>query len=146
MRCLISFTIIALLICSSCINSSKAYKTDSIQSEFQQFDNAPLVHIVLLKVKENVDSKKLIEEIEKLNGIPGLINLEVGTFKDLGDTRALSAYSIIIQMRFENEKDYQTYQQHPIHLRLKENTKSYLASPPSTYDYWKVKIKNTAIK
>ena len=132
--------------CSSCINSSKAHKTDSTQSEIQQFDNAPLVHIVLLKVKENIESKKLIEEIEKLNGIPGLVNLEVGTFKDLGDTRALSAYSVIIQMRFENEKDYQTYQQHPIHLALKENTKSYMAGPPSTYDYWKVEIENAVNK
>jgi len=40
-------------------------------------------------------------------------------------------------MSLKNEKAYQDYQKHPIHLALKENTKQYMAGPPVTYDFVK---------
>ena len=100
-------------------------------------DTYPLVHLVYFKVKSDSDQVKLIEEINKLEGIEVLHDLEVGSFEDLGDQRALSDYQVVMQMSFKSEADYKTYQAHPIHLALKENAKSLLAGPPATYDYLK---------
>lgn len=135
MRYFISLLLLTAICCSSCTKPTKIQKTEFVKTEFNQHNTAPLVHIVLLKVKENAAIDELILEIQKLSAIPEVKNLEVGTFKDLGDTRALSEYAVLMQMRFENEPDYQVYQKHPIHLALKENTKLYLAGPPVTYDY-----------
>lgn len=95
-----------------------------------------LVHIVYFKLKEDASKKGLIAEIKKLKNIEVLDNLEVGVFEDLGDSRAMSDYDVMMQMEFENEEDYKTYQAHPIHLALKKAVGAYLAGPPVTYDYW----------
>lgn len=95
-----------------------------------------LVHIVYFKLKEDASKDGLIAEIKKLEGIDVLKNLEVGTFQDLGDKRAMSQFDVVMQMEFENETDYKIYQAHPIHLALKAAAGAYLAGPPVTYDYW----------
>ncbi len=95
----------------------------------------PLVHMVYFKTKENADIKTLIKEIQKIEAIPVLKNLEVGTFKNLGDSRAMSEFGVFMQMRFANEADYQSYQNHPMHIALKKSAGPYLAGPPVTYDY-----------
>ncbi|MEM8908372.1 MAG: hypothetical protein AAGD05_11045, partial [Bacteroidota bacterium] len=64
-------------------------------------------------------------------------DLQVGTFTDLGDTRALQQYHLVMQMGFSGQQAYQSYQQHPIHVALKEKLAEYLAASPSTYDYTK---------
>ncbi|MDF1864785.1 MAG: Dabb family protein [Saprospiraceae bacterium] len=102
----------------------------------QSNDAKQLVHIVLLKLKEDVDKPALINEIKKLENIEEVKNLNIGAFQDLGDARAMSDYEIVLSMEFEAEEAYQTYQAHEIHLKLKENIGKYLAGPPVTYDYW----------
>lgn len=96
-----------------------------------------LVHIVLFKLKPGADQDKMIAEIKKLEAIPVIQELEVGPFQNLGDTRALSEYAIIMEMSFQDSTAYQKYQAHPIHQALKENTLSLLGGPPATYDYIK---------
>jgi len=95
-----------------------------------------LVHVVYFKMKADASKEDLITEIKKLEEIEVLHNLEVGVFEDLADPRAMSDYDIIMQMEFEKEADYKTYQAHPIHLALKAAVGQYLAGPPVTYDYW----------
>ena len=93
-----------------------------------------LIHVVYFKAKEDkVDA--LIEAIHSLKSIPVLKGLQVGTFKDLGDDRALSEYNVVMQMGFEDEAAYKVYQEHPIHLELRENAKAMLTGPPATYDF-----------
>jgi len=96
-----------------------------------------LVHIVMFRLKSDADQAKLIEEVVKLKGVEGLMDLQVGPFEELGDKRALSEYAMMVEMSFENKAAYQKYQAHPLHLALKENLKSLMAGPPATYDYLK---------
>lgn len=109
----------------------------SLELEQQQTEQAALVHIVLFKLKPDADHNQLIAEIKKMAEIPGVYDLEVGPFENLEDKRALSDYSILMQMSFKDEAAYKVYQAHPLHLALKENTLAMMAGPPATYDYLK---------
>ena len=100
-------------------------------------EEASLVHIVLFNIKDGADQAALIAEIKKLETINEIKELEVGPFENLGDERALSDYELIMQMSFVSNEAYQSYQEHPIHLALKEATKAYLGGPPATYDFIK---------
>ncbi|MEO1518730.1 MAG: Dabb family protein [Bacteroidota bacterium] len=107
----------------------------SIKAKIEPEGN--LVHLVMFKLKADADANALVAEIKKLETIEGVMDLEVGTFEDLGDERALSEYGLAMQMSFQDAAAYQKYQQDPIHLALKEATKAYLAAPPVTYDFTK---------
>lgn len=117
-------------------------KLEAAQAEIETLRITPtekdetgdLVHVVYFKVKPDATAQ-LLKEIEKLESIDVLHGLEVGSFKDLGDKRALADYQVVMKMTFDNEADYKTYQAHPLHLKLKENAKALLAGPPATYDY-----------
>jgi len=94
-----------------------------------------IVHVVYFKLKPDANSAALIKEIKKIAAIEGLEELEVGTFKDLKDKRALSEFGVVMQMGFDTEAAYQAYQKHPLHIELKNNVGQYLAGPPVTYDF-----------
>jgi len=96
-----------------------------------------LVHVVLFQLQPDADQAKLVAEVNKLKDIEGLMDLQVGPFKELGDKRAMSEYQMMMEMSFDNETIYKKYQAHPLHLALKENLKSLMAGPPATYDYFK---------
>lgn len=103
-------------------------------SDLQKVETAKLVHVVFFKVKAEAEAD-LIVEIKKLEGIPVIQDLEVGTFENLEDPRALSYYNIVMEMSFADKAAYEVYQKHPLHLALKDNTKSMMTGPPATYDY-----------
>lgn len=112
---------------------------EDLQKQFDQASqssDSSLVHIVYFKLKPNASQAELIQKIRTLEEIEVLRGLEIGAFKDLGDQRALSDYQLVMQMDFESVKDYQTYQSHPIHQKLKQDLGAFLAGPPATYDYW----------
>lgn len=109
---------------------------EKLQAEASK-DGGKLVHIVYLKLKPEASIEEVVEEIEKIGSIEQVHGLEIGTFEDLEDPRALSEYQVIFQMSFDSKEDYATYQAHPTHLGLKGNLKSVLAAPPATYDYLK---------
>lgn len=80
-----------------------------------------------------------MDKMEKMEAIPVLSNLEIGKFQDLGDQRAMSDFSIVMQMDFDSEENYRRYQEHPIHLALKRAIGLFLGASPITYDYWTIK-------
>jgi hypothetical protein len=94
-----------------------------------------LIHLVFFNVKPTASLDSLITEIKTLKAIEVVKDLEVGPFQDLGDTRALSDYALLMQLTFDSAADYKIYQGHPIHLALQANTKSLMAGPPATYDF-----------
>ena len=96
-----------------------------------------LVHLVFFKVKSDTDQVALIAEIKSLENIKEVMDLEIGPFEDLGDARALSEYTILLQMNFADKAAYQVYQKHPIHLALQRNIGQFMAGPPATYDFRK---------
>ena len=138
-----------ILIIASCSDSAVQEELSKIQSELDAAKTTiselkeaiepegDLVHLVFFKVKANADQAAFIAEIKKLEDIEEVMDLEVGPFEDLGDARALSDYSLMMQMSFADSTAYQNYQKHPIHLALKDNTKQYMAGPPATYDFVK---------
>ena len=76
-----------------------------------------------------------MNELERLEVIKEVQNLEIGVFEDLGDTRALSNYGVAMQMHFRDTTAYRIYQNHPTHLEVRAQLKTYLAAPPVTYDF-----------
>jgi len=101
----------------------------------KQADIGKLVHVVFFKVKSDTDAEAVIAAIKKLQEIPEVQDLEVGTFEDMGDSRSLSDYNLVMEMTFDDKATYDKYQQHPIHLELKDGIGSFLAAPPATYDF-----------
>ncbi len=116
------------------LNAAQA-KITTLQNQIEP--EGDLVHVVLFKLKPDADQAALLAEIKKLEAIEEMMDLEVGPFKNLGDARALSDYSMMMQMSFADTTAYQKYQQHPIHFALRENTLQYMAGPPATYDFIK---------
>ena len=148
-KSIFAFWILTFLSCSHTAEIKKL-KSDLAQTETEltqikneqlekQQPTQKLVHLVYLKLKKDAteqDKQAVIAEMKKLEDIEQVHNLEVGTFYDLKDKRAMSEFDLFMQMRFDNEQEYQKYQAHPIHLQLKENVKAYLGGSPVTYDYW----------
>ncbi len=110
-------------------------KISSLESQIEE--EGALVHLVLFKVKPDADQAALVAEVKKLEAISEVMDLEIGPFEDLGDARALSDYTMLMQMSFANKAAYERYQIHPTHLALKENLGLYMAGPPATYDFMK---------
>lgn len=141
--------LIVLFIAAGCSNASleaelketqdrlNATQAELVELKTTTQKEANLVHIVLFNLKPEADQEALLAEIKKLEDIPVLQDLEVGPFENLGDDRALSDYEMIMQMSFANAEDYQAYQQHPIHLHLKELAGGFMGGPPATYDFIK---------
>ena len=119
-------------------NIEKIKATDSSTVEQASVEQFKFVHVVYFTLKEKADIDLLIKEIKKLKAIEVLHNLEIGTFADLGDKRALSQYDLVMQMDFKSRADYEIYQIHPLHLQLKKAMMNLLAGPPATYDYFKI--------
>jgi len=114
----------------------EAYTTiDQLKNQIEP--EGELVHLVFFKTKPDVDLKSLFVAIEKLKEIEVVKDLQVGPFENLGDQRALSEYTVLMEMSFDHKAAYEKYQAHPIHLALKESLGKYLAGPPATYDYLK---------
>lgn len=104
----------------------------------QAADNVPIIHTVYFKIKEGLsesDMNTFVDEVKNLAQIEVVKDLEVGTFLDVGDERALSEYGIVMQVGFAKEADMAIYQQHPIHLGLKDKLGQWLAGPPAVHDF-----------
>lgn len=142
---LIASVLLSLLI--SCKNSSsieeektkplilELKETQNKLSELQSNHAGEIIHEVYLDLKPDQKIDMVIEEIKKLSNIEVVKNLKVGAFKNLNDARAMDTYEVKFQMRFDSEKNYKTYQNHSIHLLLKDKLKPILIGPPVTYDF-----------
>ncbi len=120
---------------SALINTEAALKDANQQlADLQKAETGQLVHVVFFKVKEGTEAD-MITAIKKLEGIPVVKDLEVGTFENLNDPRALAEYNLMMEMSFTDKVAYEIYQKHPLHIALKENTKSFMVGPPATYDF-----------
>lgn len=113
-------------------------KQAEIIEQLEQKPKGSIMHLVWLDLKPDL-TKEQIENLTKalftLEEIKEVKDYQVGNFIDLGDKRAMSELESMISMRFESKADYTTYQDHPVHLALKESLGEYLAGPPVTYDY-----------
>jgi hypothetical protein len=80
-------------------------------------------HIVLLKLKDFAEGatkqqnalkvKAMLEDMR--DKIPGMLKLEVGLNFEASD----SACDISLYTEFESHKDLNAYQDHPVHLKVK---------------------------
>ena len=103
--------------------------------ELKAATEAPLHHLVFIRIKPEVDIQTLFGEIKELGRINEVKALRIGRFEDLGDSRAMAEYDLAFSMAFEDREAYEIYQSHAIHLALKEKLGAALAGPPVTYDF-----------
>ena len=83
-----------------------------------------LKHVVMFKLKETSEcgdrlqnAKKMKQDLEALKGkIPQIRHIEVGINAIPSD----AAYDVVLVSGFDNEKDLDTYQKHPEHLKVAE--------------------------
>ena len=94
-----------------------------------------LAHIVLFKLTSPEAKDSVFALLRPLEDIEEVQSLELGSFEEVGDPRAISGYEIIARMHFKNEEAYRTYQEHPIHVDAREKASKFFAAPPATYDY-----------
>lgn len=74
-------------------------------------------HVVIWKLKDLDKGPALKEAIEELDGkIPGLISIEAG----LDINKSDAAGDLILISTHESKEALATYQDHPLHLELKE--------------------------
>ena len=150
MRVLLFFCCLSIMACTNTANEAmlqaqietltKSLHLASAKAanlEHQIEPEGDLVHLVFFKVKSDADQAALVAAIKKLATIEAVMDLEVGPFEDIGDARALSDYSLLMQMSFADKAAYETYQKHPVHLELKEKLGAFMAGPPATYDFMK---------
>lgn len=97
-------------------------------------------HIVLLKARPDVteiEIKKLIDGVNSLKAIPGVVTITVGsTFAEewMSDRRDGITHSL--SCRLVSKDALKVYQDHPLHLKVKtECIVPILASPPVAIDY-----------
>ena len=113
---------------------------DSLKSEQITIETkGQLVHLVFLDTRDDIseeDNSALIEAINNLREIPILKDLDIGLRADTDDPRFISNHELAFSLTVKNMEDYKVYQEHPIHLKLKEIAKDKLAGPPAVYDYW----------
>lgn len=137
--CLVWICLLTAWGCDDASQQAQRSPAEAQQEQAPALNQSQLVHLVWLKLKEDAsdqDVDALFGEIKKLAAIEEVNGLEMGSFHDLGDARAMSDLDVVMQMRFDSQEDYQTYQAHPIHLQLKSDLVDYLSAPPVTYDYW----------
>ena len=111
----------------------------SCQTQDSAQEEVPLMHLVMLNVKDDIngaDLSNLVMQLESLQKIEQVKTLRVGSFKDLQDKRALSDYEVIMEMGFASEAEYRVYQDHPDHIAVRTAITPFLSGPPATYDYW----------
>ncbi len=120
--------------------SQDSVAKDAVQQELTSNTDASqkkrLVHLVWFKMKEGFDRDAFVKALRKMDDIEMVNDLEIGSFADLGDPRAMCDFGMVFRMSFENESDYRKYQSHPLHLQLKGKVGDFLTEPPVTYDYW----------
>lgn len=98
-----------------------------------------LTHIVFLKLKEDLSDAEKLElttAINKIKEIDVIERFSLGEKADTGDSRFISDHDLVFFIVVDNEEDYKIYQEHPLHLSLKEVAKKYLSEAPAVFDYW----------
>lgn len=93
-------------------------------------ESGTFTHLVFFTLKPNVDVSLIVEKIRKIEAIEEVKDLELGPFKNVNDPRALSQYSFVFEMSFDDEKAYERYQVHPLHVQLKEKSNPFWPDHP----------------
>lgn len=146
MKNILKATLFVCLIFSSCQQRDLRGQLEACQQELEKANREAslekpepkLAHTVYLDFKDDItkdDLEQLMTGIQTLGKIQGVFDLKIGTFKDLGDQRALSQYEVVLQMAFHDETSYRLYQKDSIHLAFKKSVGHLLSGPPATYDF-----------
>lgn len=109
------------------------------ETSLQNLDESQLVHIVFLKLKDDIQEQsrlELLDAIKDLQAIESLNNLVIGEIAQTNDARFISDHELVFYIWVSNMDDYAFYQKHELHLQLKQIAKKYLAKAPAVYDFW----------
>ena len=97
-------------------------------------------HIVMLKVRTDVtedDIQRLIDGVNSLKAIPGVITITVGsTFAEEWMPDRRDGFTHSLSCRLDSKDALRVYQDHPLHVKVKtECIVPILAAPPVAVDY-----------
>lgn len=97
-------------------------------------------HIVLLKVKSDVDEndiKRFVDGVNSLRVIPGVVTITVGpTFVEEWMSDRRDGFTHTLSCRLESKDALRVYQDHPLHVKVKaECLAPILSAPPIAVDY-----------
>lgn len=96
-------------------------------------------HIVMWKIKDNNDSSSKINvahqiksELEALNGqIQGVLRLEVG----IDFLKSEASYDVVLYSEFESKEALDHYQNHPLHIKVANDTIKPMITSRIVVDY-----------
>ncbi|MEX0274753.1 MAG: Dabb family protein [Flavobacteriaceae bacterium] len=141
----VSLSIVLLCSALSCTDRPTAHENARLKAQVDSLKTlmvskhsgevSHLVHLVFFKTRNEVSAQTLATQLKRLKGIGEVEALSVGSFRDLGDPRAFGEYNLVVSMLFKDSTSYRLYQEHPLHLKIKEETRELLAAPPISYDY-----------
>lgn len=105
------------------------------------FDPGTINHVVLITLEDPADAEALQTDCDRmLATIPSVTVYACGRHVETGRSSAVNTdYSLGLLVSFEDMKGYQTYLDHPSHLRLLEKWKSRF-SDLTIYDIGNEKI------
>ncbi|KAJ0234576.1 Stress-response A/B barrel domain-containing protein DABB1 [Hirschfeldia incana] len=79
-------------------------------------------HIVLLKVKDNVDSDKIEAMINDLNSLATIDQVLYLSAAPIQRLKSAFAFTHVLHSRYRSKEDFSVYHAHPDHLRVEEET------------------------
>ena len=110
------------------------YQSGVIQSiDYEEY----IVHDVYLKLKQNLaDSIKnsFLGDLQQLDKIPFIKQIRIGTFIDTEDPRQYKDYDIVLSVTLHNLHALEDYQNHPLHISLRNKYKDIFARSPLVFD------------
>ena len=93
-----------------------------------------LSHSVFFDLKPDADVEAFLSVLRQLERIPVVKDMQLGTFEDLKDPRALDTYEVAMEIICLKE-DYPVYQAHEIHDKVRQQVGEYLSNKPAVFDY-----------
>ncbi|CAH8385895.1 unnamed protein product [Eruca vesicaria subsp. sativa] len=79
-------------------------------------------HIVLFKVKDNVDSTKIDTMVNDLNSLTTIDQVLYISAAPIHSLKSTSAFTHVLHSRYRSKEDLSAYVAHPDHLRVVEQT------------------------
>ena len=128
-----SLIVILILLFGSCKQETNSTKTEPVKMGAE----GALEHLVFFSLKDSLpteDVERFKNLLLTLDRIEGVIEVEVNSRSDVGDSRALN-YDLLMVLEFEAISYLNTYAEHPYHLEVRDSLMPYLAAPPATFDF-----------
>jgi hypothetical protein len=98
----------------------------------------PVTHVVVCWLKNPGDARarqRIIESVQRLRTIPGVLDLQAGGVVPSDRPVVDSTYDLALVVTFANERALRAYDQHPVHQQLVREVIQPLVGRFIVYDF-----------